>query len=124
MTDAATPPLDDLAVDYSIGQVMEALSILEIRGELPKWALPHVSAVESVLSPSGVYPPYVGQCATRVCQQHGFVLDAIVGGLHELVLDGTTGSGCPIRTVRTFLSGWRKEMRASRPTPKFTPRPR
>jgi hypothetical protein len=122
MTDATASPFDDLAVDYSTGQVMESLSILEVRGELPGWAGPHIAAVEAVLGAAGGLPPYVGQCADRVCKQNGYVLASIIGGLQHLSANGTPGVGCPTRTVRSFLSEWRKAMRAARPAPKFTPR--
>ncbi|MHB8219445.1 MAG: hypothetical protein ACYDHU_03870 [Acidimicrobiales bacterium] len=122
MTGPTVPPFDDLAVDYSAGQVMEALSILEVRGELPQWALPHIAAVEAVLVAAGGSPLYVGESADAVCKKNGYVLASLMDGLHNLSLDGTLGAGCPIRTVRSFLSEWRKMMRASRPAPKFTPR--
>ena len=122
MTNSAGQPLDDLAIDYSTSQVTEGISILETRGELPKWAVPHIVAVVGVLQAQGSYPPHVGQSADRACRQNGYVLSLIVSGLEGLATTGASGANCPLRTLRGFLTEWRRLMRASRPAPKFTPR--
>lgn len=114
---------DDVALDYSIGQVLEALSILEGRGQLPGWAGPYVMAVEGAFLSRSTLPPYVLQAVTLTCQEHEYTVPTITGGLYSVATEGTTGPLCTIRTLRTFLFGWRKQLRSLRPPPRFVQLP-
>jgi len=115
---------DELGFDYSLGQVLEGLSILELRGRLPNWAIPHVSLLEATLaSPEGV-PSHVAQAAAAACQAHGYRIPILVGELHNMASIDSVGAGLSIRTLRAFLVEWRAEIRKRRPAPKFRQQPR
>jgi len=75
---------DVLGFDYSLGQALDGLSILELRGRLPAWAIPHVSLLEVTLAfPDGV-PSYVTQAATEACQAHGHSMAIPVAKLRNM----------------------------------------
>jgi len=110
---------DELGFDYSLGQALEGLSILELRGRLPTWAISHVSLLEAVLaSPDGV-PSYVTQAATAACQAHGYSMAILVDELRNMASIDSVRAGLSIRTLRAFLVEWRLQMRKLRPVPRF-----
>lgn len=84
MSSGESDEFDELGFDYSLGQVLEGLSILELRGRLPNWAIPHVSLLEVTLAfPDGV-PSYVTQAATEACQAHGHSMAIPVAKLRNM----------------------------------------
>lgn len=121
MTTADATAFDDLAVDYSTGQVIEALSILEGRGELPKWAVPHVDLVVRTLVTWPSLPAHVGQAAGAACQAQSYTLEVIVGGLRYVAEKGMASPACNARALRSYLTEWRKQLRTLRPPPRFRP---
>lgn len=116
---------DDLALDYSLGEVLQALSVLEARGELPQWSIPYAEWLTAVLALPPELPTYVVEASAATCQANGYTLPMIVDGLRALVSGGGAPvPSCGMRTLRGFLEGWRKELRRRRPMPKFSVRPR
>lgn len=119
MTSGQGHEFDELGFDYSLGQALEGLSILELRGRLPTWAITHVSLLEAALaSPEGV-PSHVTQAAAAACQAHGYSIPILVDELHNMASIDSVGAGLSIRTLRAFLVEWRMQMRKLRPVPKF-----
>ncbi len=115
---------DDLATDYSLGQVLEAFSILDVRGELPGWAGPHITMVASTLAARATLPPYVAQAAAKSTEQNGISATAVVAGLQFALANGKSTPRCTVRSMRAFLADWRKQLHTLRPPPRFTPRGR
>lgn len=117
---------DDLTLDYSLGEVLQALSVLEARGEPPQWSIPYVEWVSEMLTFPPDVPPYVVEAAAATCQSHGYSLPMVVDGMHALAEGGYSGGApnCGMRTIRGFLEEWRNELRQRRPMPKFSVRPR
>lgn len=114
---------DHLELDYSLGELLQALSVLETRGDLPRWAVPYAQLLSSALELPPDLPPYVVEAAATACQTHGYTLPMVADGLRSLA-DGGRAPGCGMRTLRGFLEEWRKQLRQRRPAPKFTIRPR
>ena len=123
MSAVGTPgaPFDDLAFDYAAGQALEALSILESRGDLPSWAGPQLDVLAGILEAPGAVPAYMSEAADKVCRSHGYQLSAIIAAMRNLAAQGPT-PGAGLRTLLGFIGEWRKEVRAVRPPPKFTAR--
>jgi hypothetical protein len=113
---------DDLAIDYSIGQVLEAFSILEVRSELMKWSLPHIAMVANTLASASVLPPHVGQSVAVTSQHESFTPTQIVAGLQHVASTGAASPTCNLRSLRSYLTEWRRQLRALRPAPKFSQR--
>lgn len=117
---------DDLTLDYSVGEVLQALSVLDARGEPPQWSIPYVEWLAHTLTFPPEVPPYVVEASAATCQSHGYSLPMIVDGLRE-VADSGYSSGrpnCGTRSLRGFLESWRSELRQRRPLPKFRVLPR
>lgn len=115
---------DDLTLDYSVGEVLQALSVLETRGDLPQWALPYTEWLLATLSLPPDLPPYVVDAAAATCQTQGYSLPMVVDGLRSLSGGGSVAPSCGMRTMRGFLEDWRRQLRQRRPMPKFSIRPR
>jgi hypothetical protein len=124
VTTANAQGYDDLATDYSLSQVLEAFSILDVRGELPTWAGPHITVVASTLAARANLPTYVGVAATKATEQDGIGATAVVSGLQFTLANGKATPRCSVRNMRAFLADWRKQLRSLRPPPRFTPRAR
>lgn len=115
---------DDLAIDYSLGQVLEGFSILDTRGELPNWVIPHVEMVATTLSTSASLPAHVGQSVALTTQEQSFTPEQIVAGLRHVAANGVADPTCNLRSMHNYLAAWRKQLRALRPPPRFSQRPR
>lgn len=115
---------DDLTLDYSVGEVLQALSVLGARGDLPRWALPYAEWLAWTLSLPPDLPPYVVEAAAATCQAQGYSLPMIVDGLRTLSAAGPAAPSCGMRTMRGFLEEWRRQLHRRRPMPKFSIRPR
>lgn len=117
---------DDLTLDYSLGEVLQALSVLDARGEPPQWSIPYAEWLSHTLTLPSDVPPYVVEAAAATCQAHGYSLPMVVDGLQALAAGGYGGTmpSCGMRTLRGFLEEWRKQLRQRRPVPKFSVRPR
>jgi hypothetical protein len=117
---------DDLTLDYSLGEVLQALSVLGARGEPPQWSIPYSEWLSHTLTLPPDVPPYVVEAAAATCQAHGYSLPMVVEGLQALAAGGYGGGmpSCGMRTLRGFLEDWRKQLRQRRPMPKFSIRPR
>ena len=115
---------DDLTLDYSVGEVLQALSVLGARGDLPQWALPYTAWLATALSLPPDVPPYVVEAAAATCQAQGYSLPMVVDGLRSLSAGGPVTPSCGMRTLKGFLEEWRRQLRQRRPMPKFSIRPR
>lgn len=115
---------DDLALDYSLGEVLQALSVLEARGDLPQWALPYAAWLTTTLGLPAELPAYVVEATAATCQTQGYSLPMVVDGLRSLSAGGRVVPSCGMRTLRGFLEEWRRQLRQRRPMPKFSIRPR
>lgn len=117
---------DDLTLDYSLGELLQALSVVEARGEPPQWSIPYAEWLSQVLGFPPDVPPYVVEAAAATCQSHGYSLPMVVDGLNALADGGYSGAmpKCGMRSLRGFLEDWRKQLRQRRPVPKFSVRPR
>lgn len=117
---------DDLTLDYSLGELLQALSVVAARGEPPQWSIPYAEWLSQVLAFPPDVPPYVVEAAAATCQSHGYSLPMVVDGLNALADGGYSGAvpNCGMRSLRGFLENWRKQLRQRRPVPKFSVRPR
>ncbi len=122
MTEPPNQPFDDLAIDYSLSQVLEAFSVLDVRGELPSWANPHMMMVAGTLTARDSLPSHVADAATKATQEDGIGATAVASGLQFAMENGRAGPVCSLRSMRTYLSDWRKQLQKLRPPPRFNPR--
>lgn len=109
-----------------MGEVLQALSVLDARGEPPQWSIPYAEWLAHTLTFPPEVPPHVVEAAAATCQSHGYSLPIVVDGLRALADSGYSSvmPNCGTRTLRGFLDNWRQELRQRRPPPKFTVRPR
>ena len=114
---------DDLVLDFSFGEVFQALSTRETRGVLPKWAIPYVEVLATTLSFPDDVPQYVVAAADAACRAHGYILPPIVSGLRFVASGGSGVPDCGMRNLRGFLEEWRAQLRQLRPAPQFVLRP-
>jgi hypothetical protein len=115
---------DDLALDYSVGEVLQALSVREARGDMPQWAVSYAQLLATALLLPPDLPPHVVEATAAACQAHGYPLPMVVQALRALMDDTTAAPECGMRTLRGFLEEWRKQLKTRRPMPTFSIRPR
>jgi hypothetical protein len=115
---------DDLSLDYSLGEMLQALSVRETRGDLPAWAVPFAELLVTALQLPPDLPTYAVEAAAVACRSNGYTLPIIVDGLRSVAEDRSSIPSCGLRTLRGFLEDWRRQLRGRRPTPIFSIRPR
>ena len=123
MTVATEHRFDDLALDYTVGEVLQALSVRETRGDLPQWAIPYVAYLATTLVLRPEVPQYVVEAAAVTCQQLGYTIPLAVDAL-RWTTEGTSSRPRGLRSLRGFLEEWRRQLHQRRPKPVFMIRPR